>query len=367
LYNVLLMMLAVFATALPAQTTTRNALGIAWDVRGTWRVEGTTTPIRNGDAVGAGSLLLPDVSDSEHTITILLPDGQLLLSGCFTAKDCARGFRVSALYRAPAPFTTEVLRRIRAALAQGGNQTADASQNAPHVARDEMAVVPGRGNRVEIGGLAAALSNGKYFGNLRSFDKRYPEQSGIPLEKSGRSIALTVPGPGLFLLTIIDSMKRPRIEFMIAVAPTQGSNVIKSFVMAHALFKEWLDDDFAWPMHDFQRAYLRSLMLGITPSPNSEQEMSSTDPPGPGVTAEPVFTPEPGVLAGDTAVTLKSATPGAVIHFTVDSSQPLENSRTYHAPIIVKGIPQTIRAFAESPGMKDSPVVTGFFRIGNSN
>jgi hypothetical protein len=365
LCNLLLIMLPVFATVLAAQSANRRAPGIAWDVRGTWNVEGISAPIRTGDAVAPGSLLQPDVSAGDHSITILLPDGQRILNECFTAKDCERGFRVPALYRAPDLFTTEMLGRIRAVLVQQRGQTGAMPAKETHIARDEAVTVPGPGNRIEIGGLAAALSNGEYFGDLRSVDARYPQRSGLPLEKFGRSIVFTVPGPGLFLLTIIDSMKRPRIDFMIAVAPTPGSSVIKNFHEAHALLTEWREDYFAWPMHDFQRAYLQSLMLNFRPTPASEQKITSTDPPPSGVTAEPTFTPRPGVLAGDIAVTLRCATSGAVIHYTVDSSQPFESSAAYRAPIVMKKIPLRIKAFAESPGMKDSPVVTGNFRIQN--
>ena len=36
----------------------------------------------------------------------------------------------------------------------------------------------------------------------------------------------------------------------------------------------------------------------------------------------------------------------------------------YRAPILVKGTALMIKAFASAPGRKDSPVVTGIFRIG---
>ena len=38
-------------------------------------------------------------------------------------------------------------------------------------------------------------------------------------------------------------------------------------------------------------------------------------------------------------------------------------SSEYQAPIVVKGTELTIKAFAAAPGKKDSPVVTGTFRI----
>jgi hypothetical protein len=82
-----------------------------------------------------------------------------------------------------------------------------------------------------------------------------------------------------------------------------------------------------------------------------------------GVAREPKFSPEPGVFAGDTEVRLRCATPGAVIHYTFDGSQPVASSPVYTAPISVKGTELTIKAFASAPGKKDSAVVTGIYRI----
>ena len=73
----------------------------------------------------------------------------------------------------------------------------------------------------------------------------------------------------------------------------------------------------------------------------------------------------PGVFRSDIEVGLRSETPGATIHYTVDGSQPFTESSVYHAPIVVKGTELTIKAFASAKGKKDSPVVTGIFRIGD--
>jgi len=83
------------------------------------------------------------------------------------------------------------------------------------------------------------------------------------------------------------------------------------------------------------------------------------------VACEPQFTPVPGVFKADTEVRLRCNTPDAVIHFTVDGSQPLAAADVYRAPIAVKGTALTIKAYATAPGKKDSPVVTGIFRIGD--
>jgi hypothetical protein len=129
---------------------------------------------------------------------------------------------------------------------------------------------------------------------------------------------------------------------------------------------DWNDDYEGWPVHNFRRAYLESLMQGpMPPGParqlNAVGKIAEADRAN--VTAEPSFLPRPGVLRGDTAVTLRCDTPGATIYYTVDGSQPIAGSPVYHAPIMVKGTELTITSFARAPGKKDSPVVTGIFRI----
>jgi hypothetical protein len=81
------------------------------------------------------------------------------------------------------------------------------------------------------------------------------------------------------------------------------------------------------------------------------------------VAAEPAFSPKPGLFDKELAIALQCKTPGAAIHFTVDGSQPVSSSPVYHAPVIVKTSVLTVKSFASVTGKKDSPVVTGIFRI----
>ena len=104
----LIWMLSV--TSLHAKTTTA---GVAWQVRGTWQAAGEGAPIRVGDAIQPASLLQPDDKVGDHSIVVLLPDGQRLLFECFTKVDCARGFRVPPLAAQPNAFALEMLSRIR--------------------------------------------------------------------------------------------------------------------------------------------------------------------------------------------------------------------------------------------------------------
>jgi hypothetical protein len=106
----------------------------------------------------------------------------------------------------------------------------------------------------------------------------------------------------------------------------------------------------------------RSVANSLLEQGTTEQPAAVATPPS-AVAGEPKFSPEPGFFDGDTQVTLRCSTPGAVIHYTFDGSQPVASSPVYTAPISVKGTELTIKAFASVPGKKDSAVVTGIYRI----
>jgi hypothetical protein len=372
----LLLCFVLSAFSLQAQPAGETALGMAWQVRGAWHVEGASAPVLTGDAIQPGSLLLPGAENADHSIVVLLPDGQLFHYECFTTEDCARGFRVPSFYRRPEPFAVDMVARIRTVLARDDSGSLTGSGMRPQsrsqesrlpesgLPREEAMAVLGAGNRVQVSGLAARLPNGRYTYDLRPLDRAHPRRSHLLLEKSGTSIAVALPSAGLYDLTIVDDLNTPRIDlFIAAVEPARAARLMKSFRDASELMKDWNEDYEGWPIHEFQRAYLGSLMLGVRASNASAPRRSSHTATAASVTAEPAFSPKPGLLNGDTAVSLRCSTPGATMHFTVNGSQPVNNAPVYRAPIMVRGTELTIKAFASAPGKKDSPVVTGIFRI----
>ena len=79
-------------------------------------------------------------------------------------------------------------------------------------------------------------------------------------------------------------------------------------------------------------------------------------------TEPPVFAPAPGTYTSAQTVTISSATPGAVIRYTTDGSMPTASSPVYAGPLTVAAT-VTIRAYAASAGLADSPVTTGVYTI----
>ncbi|MGA9584502.1 MAG: FN3 associated domain-containing protein [Terracidiphilus sp.] len=333
---------------------------------GSWHAAGKKEPIVTGDAIEPGSLLQPAEEAHEQSITILLPDGQRVLYECFNAQDCARGFRVPSLYREPDLNAIDLMARVGAVLLRDDRPTKPHEE--PHVPRDESVAVLSPENKVKIAGLAAALSNDTYWYEVRPLSGNSSLQPRHAFEKSTRLITITLPSEGLFDVSIVDHLNTPRIDLLVvAFRQPRAAKVLKSFEVVQELLKEWNENYQGWPIHDFQRAFLRSVVLGVPPSSwhanrtaRTLKEISHAD-----VTAEPRFSPKPGVFHGDTEVTLQCDTDSATIHYTVDGSQPFTQSSTYHAPIMVKGTELTIKAFATANGKKDSPVVTGIFRIGD--
>jgi hypothetical protein len=322
---------------------------------------------------GAGTL--------NNSITVLLPDGQLVLYECFTANDCARGFRVPSLFHTPEPLAWGMLARIREGLAGDRDLSADAA-SPPHsrLPRDEAVAALGPDSRIHIEGLASRLSNGHYTYDVRPLDRSHTREFHLPIEKDGPSVTLTLPSFGLYFVIITDSLNSPRIDlFIAAVEPSKAASFQKSYRDTAALMKEWNEYYLGWPVHDFQRAYLESLILGKNAALDDARRSAGGKPAsdrrapgavsepaadqGAGVTAEPAFSPKPGIYDNDIAITLKGRTPGATMHFTLDGSQPVASSSVYHAPIMVKGTELTIKAFATVTGRKDSPVITGIFRV----
>jgi hypothetical protein len=264
-----LFLFAAGASSLHAEKT--NA-GLAWQVQGTWRVGGKGAPIRVGDAIRPASLLQPGDTAGGHSITILLPDGQRVLYECFTVADCTRGFRVPSLISRPDAFAVDMLARIRAVLSARHSDLSNAhrAEPAPQTARDTAVAVLNSANRVQVAGLLAQLPKGRYTYDLRPLSPAYSPQFHLVLEKTAPSIDLALPASGVYDVTITDALDTPRVDlFLAAIRPAQSAD-LESFRHAKTMMTEWNDSYAGWPIDDFLRAYLESLMQRAKPLHSGE-------------------------------------------------------------------------------------------------
>jgi len=360
------------ACALASEPSVAEPAGIAWSVQGTWRDGGSGSPIFSGDAIEPGALLRPGSDVGGHSITVLLPDGQRILDECFTPEDCARGFRVPVLTQAPDQFAVTTLAAVRSELATTNRNTGMTQDllPQPRLARDETVAELQEGNQIQIAGLASRLPDGRYKCDLRPLDSAYPRQPRIVIDKAGSAIQLKVPAPGLYRLIITDERDNPRIDvFVAALTPAYAVSVTKSFDDVTALLKRWNLSYYNWPVHEFQRAYLESVVAGLRPANDlapramAHGQLVAMRAREGKVTGEPVFSPPAGRLSGSAAISLGCRAPRCTMHYTMDGSQPTMSSPVFKSPIMVKGSGLTIKAFASAVGRRDSAVVTANYRI----
>lgn len=79
--------------------------------------------------------------------------------------------------------------------------------------------------------------------------------------------------------------------------------------------------------------------------------------------AVPVFKPAGGTLYSSTQeIAITCATPGAVIYYTLDSSEPTRAGLKYEKPFVISRT-TTLKAFAVKEGMKDSAIRTAEYPI----
>jgi len=76
----------------------------------------------------------------------------------------------------------------------------------------------------------------------------------------------------------------------------------------------------------------------------------------------PTFSPPAGIYNATQVVAITSATPGAVIHFTLNGTAPTQSSPVYSHPLAISGT-TVVRAIASLPNEPDSAISASFYTM----
>lgn len=98
----------------------------------------------------------------------------------------------------------------------------------------------------------------------------------------------------------------------------------------------------------------------------SKSKIISYTEPAMEFVANPVISPESGIVEKGTEVTITCATEGASIYYTTDGTTPDASSSVYSEPIVVNEN-MTVSAYAVKDGMADSRVVTASYTVKSEN
>ena len=77
--------------------------------------------------------------------------------------------------------------------------------------------------------------------------------------------------------------------------------------------------------------------------------------------ANPISSPSHGIVSYGESVSLTTVTTGATIRYTIDGSEPTENSAVYSTPLTITNSPTIIKAKAFKTGHLPSSIVTFYF------
>ena len=246
--------------------------GIAWQVKGGWKDVGSGRRVHSGDGIRAGALLAPDPLQGPHSITMLLSDGQRVLSECFSPDDCSRGFRVPLLAAVPPAFNRRMLASIGAALVRRTGEVDHVPVQAYVTSARENELVSAiqterkgdsletNNSRVDVSAVLSDLPNGSYHYDLRPLNQKRAIQAHLPFEKVSSTCILPIPSAGLYQIAIWDSLDHQRVDLSLAVVNPQDFDIGRDFSHAQQLLKSWDDESYGWPVHSLLRAYLQSLV-----------------------------------------------------------------------------------------------------------
>jgi hypothetical protein len=242
--------------------------GMVWERHGDWHLNGSSDTLRLGEAVPPGGLITAGAEGSNHSMIVLLPDGQRLLCECFEAKACSQGFRVPAITPPPKPVVWDMFVAVRNVLLLRPKAAETAfpipvgpAGMAGHF--ELIAPVTPQGE-ISISPALRVLPPGRYSLGVMK-EGQQPAASTTPAVQpldwnSAHALAqVRVGGIGLYHIRVSDQAYTPRIEIeVLATSPASYPAEAAGLKQTRETNLNWSHTQEGWPLHPFLRVYLES-------------------------------------------------------------------------------------------------------------
>lgn len=256
-----------------AQTPVPQFSGMVWERHGDWHINGSSNSVRLGEAVPPGSLLTGGVSDSTHSLVILMPDGQHLLCECFDAQTCNQGFRAPSITPPPAPavWNTFVAVRnillLRPATAEAAFPAETGRESL--VGRREVVAAITASEEISLAPALRDLPSGSYALTVTRDDGRDVPAAPQVLDwdVSRGTASLRIDGVGLYRIRVSDPRKTSRLDIeVLAAPPAAQQREAAGLTTVRKTVQQWSTTNPGWSLHDFLRAYLQSRAIALAAS-----------------------------------------------------------------------------------------------------
>ena len=248
--------------------------GMVWERHGDWHLNGSSEGLRLGEGTPPGGLVTAGPTGAQHSIVLLLPDGQRLLFECYDAKECSQGFRVPAITPDPSRAVWDMFVAVRNVLLlrPASSETAFpllAGRAAMAAKYEVVAPVTPQGE-VSIAPALQYLPSGQY--SLSLSGEAGPANSPItnavlPLHWSAgqQTAPVRVGDPGLYRIQVTDEAHVPRIQIeVLATSPGTSQAETERLKQARGTVLHWSHTHPGWPLDAFLRVYLES-RLSVSP------------------------------------------------------------------------------------------------------
>ena len=127
-------------------------------------------------------------------------------------------------------------------------------------------------NHVRVAGLLQSFPRVVIPTTCAHLTPRIHRNSTSYLRRKAPSIHLALPAPGLYDITITDAPGTRRASISLSPPSVQHSLQNSKILppRPREVMEEWNEDYAGWPIHDFLRAYLQSLMQSGQAFPAAE-------------------------------------------------------------------------------------------------
>ncbi|MGB8538123.1 MAG: hypothetical protein WCD57_17000 [Acidobacteriaceae bacterium] len=239
--------------------------GMVWERHGDWHLNGSSAPLRLGEAIPPGGWITAGAGGSAHSLIILLPDGHRLLCECFEARTCAQGFRVPAINPPPKPLVWDMFVAVRNVLLLRPIAAETAFPipvgRAAMAGNFEMVALVSPQGEISMTPALRVLPPGQYSLNVM----KNAQPAGTPAAQTldwqaGQRIAqVRVGEAGLYRIRVSDQAYIPRIEIeVLAVSPTAYPAEAAGLKQTRETILNWNQIHDGWPLHSLLRVYLES-------------------------------------------------------------------------------------------------------------
>ena len=254
---------ASFAVSSPLPAQPEDLIGDVLQLKGDWRLAGTTKHLVVGDSVPANAVIEPEPGSTSGLIVIVLFSGQRLVASCLPSS-CNSKVYLPATYVDEGVSLKSILSAVEFVLSHKRPELANAY--APMSSRSiagtmlEVAIPLSSDARVSLRSVLPELSKGRYHLEVRRVvDKSFITSAEINWATQGGP-AITLPGPGSYLITLDDETGNSAANvFLAALSPQDEARIRDKFRTARSICDKWEGPEAEDSKHLFLRSYLLSL------------------------------------------------------------------------------------------------------------